>query len=67
MSVNAAFSLAVIILTSFMRVVLLRANKRLSRGESTVEQEMKGGSQAAVLGVTEEERAIRREEFRFIA
>ncbi|GAB1196601.1 hypothetical protein APSETT444_005874 [Aspergillus pseudonomiae] len=67
MSVNAAFSLAVIILTLFMRMVLLRANKRLTRGETTVEQEMKGGSQAQVLGVTEEERATRREEFRFIA
>lgn len=67
MSVNAAFSLAVIILTLFMRTVLLRANKRLARGETTVEQEMKGGSQAMVPGITEEERAIRREDFRFIA
>ncbi|KAE8137407.1 major facilitator superfamily domain-containing protein [Aspergillus pseudotamarii] len=67
MSVNAAFSLAVIILTLFMRIVLLRTNKRLARGETTVEQEMKGGSQAELLGVTEEECATRREEFRFIA
>lgn len=42
MSANSAFCLAAIILALFMRIVLLRANKRLARGETAVTQEMKG-------------------------
>ncbi|CAI7627156.1 unnamed protein product [Penicillium manginii] len=67
MSVNSAFCLGAIALTSFMRLVLLRANKRLKNGETTVAQEMKGESQAEVPGLEESERTTRRENFRFIA
>jgi hypothetical protein len=50
-----------------MRIILLRANKRLRNGETTVAQEMKGKSQAEVPGLEESERETRREDFRFIA
>ena len=67
MSVNSAFCLGAIVLAFFMRVVLLRANKRLRNGETTVAQEMKGESQAEVPGLEEGKRTTRREDFRFIA
>ncbi|OOQ81915.1 MFS transporter [Penicillium brasilianum] len=67
MSANSAFCLVAIALVLFMRMVLLRANKRLDSGETTVGQEMKGESQASVPGVEGEEQIARREEFRFIA
>ncbi|CAG8264862.1 unnamed protein product [Penicillium salamii] len=67
MSVNSAFCLGAILLTIFMRIILLRANKRLRNGETTVAQEMKGESQAEVPGLEESERETRREDFRFIA
>ena len=50
-----------------MRVVLLRANKRLDAGETTVGYEMKAERQTNISGITDEEQATRREEFRFIA
>ncbi|KAL2789216.1 major facilitator superfamily domain-containing protein [Aspergillus keveii] len=67
MSANSGFSLGVIVLAVFMRFVLLRANKRLERGETTVAQEMRGESQREIAGVSEEERVARREGFRYIA
>lgn len=50
-----------------MRIVLLRDNKRLARGETTVTQEMKGESQAEIRGIAEDERLVMREGFRFVA
>lgn len=67
MSVNSAFCLGAILLALFMRMVLLRANKRLKAGQTTVAQEMKGESQAEVPGIDEDERVTRRQDFRFIA
>ena len=67
MSVNSAFCLGAILLALFMRMVLLRANKRLKTGQTTVAQEMKGESQAEVPGIDEDERVTRRQDFRFIA
>lgn len=67
MSANSAFSLGVIVLSLFMRAILLRANKRLERGESSVTEEMRGQSQREIAGVSEEERVARREGFRYIA
>lgn len=67
MSANSAFCLAAIILAFSMRIVLLRANKRLARGETTVTQEMKGESQAGVGGMAEDERLVMKEGFRFVA
>ncbi|KAJ6012643.1 hypothetical protein N7522_002998 [Penicillium canescens] len=67
MSTNAAFSLAAILLALFMRSVLLRANKRLRNGETTVAEEMKGHSQAEISGLSQNERQAYQEEFRFIA
>lgn len=49
-----------------MRIVLLRANKRLARGETIVTQK-KGESQAGIGGTTEDERLVMREGFRFVA
>ncbi|KAL3462654.1 major facilitator superfamily domain-containing protein [Aspergillus heterothallicus] len=66
MSANSGFSLGVIVLALFMRRVLLRANRRLETGETTVAQEMRGESQRAIAGLSEEERAARREGFRYI-
>lgn len=67
MSTNAAFSVVAIILTLFMRHVLVRANKRLESGQSTVAKEMKGQSQTAIGGLTDEERVAYQEEFRYVA
>jgi predicted thioesterase len=67
MSANSAFCLVAILLVLFMRTVLLRANKRLDAGETTVGQEMKGESQASAPGIEDEEQIARREDFRFIA
>lgn len=67
MSVNSAFCLGAILLALFMRMVLLRANKRLKNGQTTVAQEMKGESQAEVPGIDEDERVTRRQDFRFVA
>jgi hypothetical protein len=67
MSANSGFSLGVIVLALFMRIVLLRANKRLERGETTVAQEMRGESQREITGMSEEERVARRKGFRYIA
>lgn len=67
MSSNAAFSVVAILLTLFLRYVLLRANKRLESGQSTVAEEMKGQSQKAISGLTDEERAAYQEEFRYVA
>lgn len=67
MSANSAFCLSAIILAIFMRIVLLRDNKRLARGETTVTQEMKGESQAEIRGIAEDERLVMREGFRFVA
>ncbi|KAL4812133.1 major facilitator superfamily domain-containing protein [Aspergillus spinulosporus] len=67
MAANSAFSLVVIILALCMRIVLLRANRRLERGETTVTEEMRGQSQMEIAGVSEEERVARREGFRYIA
>ncbi|RDW64563.1 uncharacterized protein DSM5745_09974 [Aspergillus mulundensis] len=67
MAANSAFSLAVIVLALCMRFILLRANKRLERGETTVSEEMRGQSQMEIAGLSEEERVARREGFRYIA
>ncbi|PYH64927.1 MFS transporter [Aspergillus vadensis CBS 113365] len=67
MAANSAFSLGAIVLAIFMRFVLLRANRRIERGESTVAEEMKGQSQREIAGVSDEERIARREGFRYIA
>ncbi|KAK1142327.1 hypothetical protein N8T08_007878 [Aspergillus melleus] len=67
MSANSGFTFAAICLTLFIRLVLLRANKRLAGGTSTVAEEMKGQSQAEIAGLTDEERLARREEFRYVA
>ncbi|KAJ5701432.1 MFS transporter [Penicillium malachiteum] len=67
MSTNAAFCFVAILLSLFMRFALLRANKRLDIGETTVGQEMNGESHSNVPGITDEEQAARREGFRFIA
>ncbi|KAL5046492.1 hypothetical protein BDW71DRAFT_197443 [Aspergillus fruticulosus] len=67
MAANSAFSLAVIVLSLCMRIILLRANKRLERGETTVTEEMRGQSQMEIAGLSEEERIARRERFRYIA
>jgi len=66
MSVNAAFALIAIITTLFLRVVLQRANKKLEQGQAGVADVLKGESEAAIAGVTEEERIVRKEGFRFI-
>ncbi|KAL4750666.1 major facilitator superfamily domain-containing protein [Aspergillus terricola var. indicus] len=67
MAANSAFSLMVIILALCMRIILLRANRRLERGETTVTEEMRGRGQVEIAGVSEEERVARREGFRYIA
>lgn len=67
MAANSAFSLVVIILALCMRIILLHANRRLERGETTVTEEMRGQSQMEIAGVSEEERVARREGFRYIA
>lgn len=67
MAANSAFSLGAILLAIFMRFVLLRANRRIERGESTVTEEMRGQSQREIAGVSDEERVARREGFRYIA
>ncbi|KAL4755774.1 uncharacterized protein BDW70DRAFT_165136 [Aspergillus foveolatus] len=65
MAANSAFSLMVIILALCMRIILLRANRRLERGETKVTEEMRGQSQMEIAGVSEEERVARREGFRY--
>ncbi|KAL4772410.1 major facilitator superfamily domain-containing protein [Aspergillus nidulans var. acristatus] len=67
MAANSAFSLVVIILALCMRIILLRANRRLERGETTVMEEMRGQSQMEIAGVSEDERVALREGFRYIA
>lgn len=67
MSANAIFSFAAIVLTVIMRIVLLRANKRLETGQTSVAEEMRGHSQAQIGGLTEEERLAYEEGFRYIA
>lgn len=67
MSVNTAFCVVAIVLCLLMRVILLRANRRLDAGQTTVAQEMKGESQARDPEVAENEEIVRRDDFRFIA
>ena len=67
MSVNAAFCVVAIVLTVIMRNVLVRANKRLELGETTVAEEMRGHSHSQISGLTEEERMVYEEGFRYIA
>jgi hypothetical protein len=67
MAANSAFSLVVIILALCMRIILLRANRRLERGETTVMEEIRGQSQMEIAGVSEDERVALREGFRYIA
>jgi len=50
-----------------MRIVPLRANKRLARGETTVTQEMRGESQTGIGGMAEGEGLAMREVFLFVA
>lgn len=67
MSVNSAFAFVAILLTVVMRNVLVRANKRLETGQTTVAEEMRGHSQAQIDGLTHEERVHYEEGFRYIA
>lgn len=67
MSVNTAFCVVAIGLCLLMRMILLRANRRLDAGQTTVAQEMKGESQASDPEMAEGEDSVRRDDFRFIA
>lgn len=66
MSVNAVFALLAILGALAMRIILQHANKNLDAGGTGVADVMKGESEAAILGVTEEERILRKEGFRYI-
>lgn len=66
MSVNSAFALVVIVLAGFMRVILLRANKKLDQG-ANVADVMKGEAQAKVQGLSQDEAHVRKQAFRYIA
>lgn len=66
MSVNCGFALGGILLALFMRIILLRENKRLERGED-VSNVMKGAVAKEIEGISEEERVERRTAFRYIA
>lgn len=66
MSVNSAFALVVIILAGFMRMVLLRTNKKLDQG-ADVADVMKGEAQAKVQGLSQDEAHARKQAFRYIA
>lgn len=66
MSVNSGFALGGILLALFMRLVLLRENKRLESGVD-VSNVMKGQVAKEIEGITEEERIERRTAFRYIA
>lgn len=66
MSVNSGFAVGGILLALFMRLVLLRENKRLDAGED-VSGVMKGQVAKEIEGISEEERVERRTAFRYIA
>lgn len=67
MATNSGFALVAIVLALFMRFVLLRANKKLSAGDSAVGEVMVGEARAEIQGISEEERRTRKEGFRYIA
>ncbi|KAH6663704.1 major facilitator superfamily domain-containing protein [Halenospora varia] len=66
MSVNAVFALLAILGALAMRIILQHANKKLDAGGTGVADVMKGESEAAISGVTEEEMILRKEGFRYI-
>lgn len=66
MSVNSGFALGGILLALFMRLVLLRENKRLEAG-ADVSNVMRGQVVKEIEGIPEEERIERRTAFRYIA
>ena len=66
MSVNSTFALIVIVLAGLMRMILLRANKKLDQG-ADVARVMKGEAQTKVQGVSQDEAIARKQGFRYIA
>lgn len=65
MSVNSALAFGSICLALTMRIILQRANKKLTQG-ADVADIMKGESQAEVAGISSEERLARKAGFRYI-
>lgn len=66
MSVNSAFALVVIILAGVMRMVLLRANKKLEQGANVAEV-MKGEAQSKVQWLSQDEARASKQAFRYVA
>lgn len=66
MSVNSAFALASIMLALTMRMILLRANKKIAQG-ADIADVMKGESKTEVRGISDEERLARKGGFKYVA
>jgi hypothetical protein len=66
MATNAAFALIAII-PVIMRIILLRANKRLEAGSEDVGTVMIGATTEEIKGISAAERAERKYGFRYIA
>jgi hypothetical protein len=66
MSVNAGMAVLACLGALAMRVILLRANKKIMSG-AVLEKVMGGAADAEIAGLSAEEREARKQEFRYIA
>lgn len=67
MATNAAFALVAILLTILMRIILVRANKKLASGTEDVAAVMVGQATEEIKGISAVERLERKQAFRYIA